>query len=139
MDVGPGRLADAIADAVDEGPDVVLDPPLLLVDLLRRHDIDGGRDLLRRRNGTEAELGQRLGQSRLDAGQVANLRLLGDVWMETLVETGVGEVVAGIERGGGVERIHSGTLAGVRLVYERSASPSEPAAQARTRTASRTE
>ena len=71
--------ADLLADAVDQGADVVLDAAFFLVDLLRLHIVGGAGDLRRRSRRADAEVGQRLRQGRLDAGQIADLGVLGDV------------------------------------------------------------
>ena len=106
MHEGPGQRADLLANAVDQGPDVVLDAAFLFVDLFRRHQFAGPHDLRRRRCGQHAKVGQHLRQGPFDTGQVADLGLLRNVTVHLVEEVGVGKVVAGIEGRGGIECVH---------------------------------
>src|SRR5207247_6624252 len=108
VDVGFGGGADAVADAVDQGADVVLDAGLFLVDLLGGDrggsPADLGSGLVR----ADAGVGEDLGEGGLDAGQVPDLGAFGGVGVQALVEVAVGQVVAGVEGGGGIEGVHQG-------------------------------
>ncbi len=110
MHIRPGLGRQPLADAIHQRAQIVLDPPLLLVDLFGVHFAAGLLDRVGGVAGADALVGQCLRQRRLDPGQVADLGVLGHVRVQALEEILVAQVVACVQRRCRVEWVHDRPL-----------------------------